>query len=111
MSEKITKYDKLVRNYIPDIIERTGEKIAVTRRLDDDEYKTYLKKKLVEEVEEFLESESLEELVDIQEVIYAIRLAYEFSYFDYFAKAQDKCLARGDFSDKILLMEVREKER
>ena len=110
LDEKIIKYDKLVRNYIPDIIERTGEKIAVVRRLDDDEYKTYLKKKLAEEVEEFLESDSMEELADVHTVICAITKAYGCSNLDFALTVRRKNVARGDFSDKILLVEVRDKE-
>lgn len=66
-------YNKLVRDNIPDIVEQNGE-IANTKILNDDEYSISLREKLLEEVNEFLsnDKDSIEELVDIYEVILAI---------------------------------------
>ena len=44
-------YNKLIRDKIPEIIERSGKK-AVTERLDADAYKKYLDMKLGEELQE-----------------------------------------------------------
>lgn len=105
MSEK--KYDKLVRNKIPEIIEKSG-KVAVTRVLSDEEYRVYLEKKLDEEVAEFHESKSLEELADIIEVVHALA-DYDIDTVDeLYKKWYWKGIERGGFSEKILLMEVRE---
>ena len=103
------KYDKLVRDKIPEIIEKSGKK-AVTRMLDDDEYKLYLEKKLDEEVAEFHESKSLEELADIEEVLKALRKAYGYSFEELAAKRVVKMVERGGFDKKILLLEVCESE-
>lgn len=65
-------YKKLVRDKIPEIIRSKGQK-PVTRILDDKEYVEELVKKLREEVDEFAENHSVEELADIKEVIIAIR--------------------------------------
>ena len=59
---------KLVRDRIPEIINESGRHCSV-RVLDDAEYYIELKRKLVEEVDEFLAETNLEELADILEVI------------------------------------------
>ena len=64
-------YNKLVRDRIPEIIEANGHKCE-TRVLNDDEYLLELKNKLQEEVNEFLESGSVEELADILEVVHSL---------------------------------------
>ena len=73
MEEKV--FNKLVRDRIPEIIEGNGE-IAVTRMLDDTEYKLELEKKLLEECNEVLSAvshdERIEELADVLEVLCAI---------------------------------------
>ena len=103
------KTEKLVRDKIPEIIEKSG-KTAVTRILDDADYKVYLEKKLDEEVAEFHESGSLEELADIQEVIFALCRACGYTPEDLYATRSEKMVYRGGFKKKILLCEVREND-
>ena len=67
----IKKYDKAIRDKIPDIIKKSGNSCNV-KKLPDDEFLPELEKKLREEVEEYLESKSVEELADAIEVIYRI---------------------------------------
>jgi predicted house-cleaning noncanonical NTP pyrophosphatase (MazG superfamily) len=62
---------KLVRDNIPDLIRRAGMPAAV-RVADAGEYRLLLHAKLREEVDEFLASEKLNELVDVLEVILAL---------------------------------------
>lgn len=100
------KYDKLVRDKIPAIIEKDGKK-AITRTLNDDEYKIYLEKKLDEEVAEFHESKSIDELADILEVIYALSEVHE-GISNMLAVWDEKAKNRGGFSKRILLLEVQE---
>lgn len=98
------KFNKLVRDRIPEIIAADGKK-AVTRILDDEEYKIYLEKKLDEEVAEFHESRSIEELADILEVVYALSEVYG-STDDLLDSWDNKVRERGGFRKKILLEEI-----
>ena len=65
------KYNKLVRDKIPDII-RKDNLTPIIHIANEDEYWRKLKEKLKEEVKEFIEDSNEEELSDILEVIYAI---------------------------------------
>jgi len=60
----MVEYNKLVRDNIPDIMLKNGEK-PITRILADSEYITCLEGKLREEVEVYLESRAAIELADI----------------------------------------------
>ncbi|MBI4979968.1 nucleoside triphosphate pyrophosphohydrolase [Candidatus Woesearchaeota archaeon] len=101
------KYDKLVRDSIPEIITRDG-KVAITYVANDEEYFTRLKQKLEEEVKEFQQSGSAEELADVMEVVYALG--------DYLGVPKErledirnkKCEERGGFKGRIVLVEVKE---
>lgn len=64
-------YNKLVRDKIEEIMLGKGLK-PVTRILSEEEYLKELNKKLLEEVNEYLESGEVEELADIEEVTLAI---------------------------------------
>lgn len=102
------EYNKLVRDKIPEIIEKSGKK-AITRTLTDEEFKEYLEKKLDEEVAEFHESKSMEELCDILEVVYALSSAHGV-LFDVILGRAKKEQERGGFTQKILLIGVEEGE-
>lgn len=101
----IIKYDKLVRDKIPEIIEGKGKK-AVVERLEDAAYKYYLDEKLGEELQEYLESDSVEELADIIEVIYAIAKYKRVAIQELEAIRSQKVEARGAFEKRLLLKEV-----
>ena len=97
------EYSKLVRDKIPAIIEGQGE-TPVTRILEDGEYRRCLEQKLDEEVAEYHESGSLEELADILEVVFALAEADGHSKEALMAAYQAKHDARGGFSEKIFLI-------
>ena len=61
-------HNKAIRDRIPEIIEKLGSKCDV-KTLSDEEFLEKLEEKLSEEVTEYQESKSLEELADILEVI------------------------------------------
>lgn len=65
------KMNKLVRDNIPDIIEKTGDKPDFVI-LESADYYNELKKKLAEELNEFNESDDVLELCDLVEVISAV---------------------------------------
>jgi predicted house-cleaning noncanonical NTP pyrophosphatase (MazG superfamily) len=98
-------YNKLVRDKIPEIIQASGEK-PITRILNEKEYITELIKKLKEEVDEFEEKPSIEELADIKEVTIAIREAmgiHAGELEDVHRKKADK---KGRFKNHIFLERV-----
>ena len=99
------RYDKLVRDNIPQIIESTGKK-ATYRILGEIEYKEYLEKKLDEEAAEFHESKSIEELADLLEVVDALCAVYGAGEVQ--KKRIEKRLVYGRFDKRICLVEVEE---
>ncbi len=98
-------YNKLVRDKIPEIILKDNE-LPSTRILDDTEYVQELNKKLLEEVNEYLEAENIEEMVDILEVIRAILEAKGVTYDEIEEKRIKKATKRGAFKEKIYLEKV-----
>jgi len=84
-------YNKLVRDKIPQIIEKSG-KIPVVETLDDETYKKLLDEKLKEELQEYLSSDRVEELADLVEVVYAI-LRYKGIDIDIFENIREKKVA------------------
>ena len=101
----IIRYDKLVRDRIPEIIENSGRR-CVCSILSDDAYLTKLEAKLNEELAEYQESKSLEELADLLEVIRAVAVARGSSFDEVESIRMAKATARGGFERKILLEEV-----
>lgn len=100
-----TEYGKLVRDRIPEIISASG-KTAVTRILNDDEYRDMLDRKLHEELAEYLEAHSFEELCNLTEVIMASAAHLGYSLEDLLSGCAKKRAERGGFDKKILLKKV-----
>lgn len=98
-------YHKLVRDRIPEIIEADG-KTCVTEILPDEQYLEILDAKLTEELSEYQESHSLEELADLLEVLRAVVKARGWTWEELERVRQDKAAKRGGFEKKILLKEV-----
>jgi len=104
---KTKVYNKLVRDRIPEIIEASG-KTCIWVTLSDERYIELLNKKLQEEVTEYLESGTVEELADIGEVMHAI-LDYKGIPLEEFQRVRnEKLQERGGFAKRILLKEVTE---
>ena len=100
-----TKYHKLVRDRIPEIVEKSGKQ-PVYSILSDKEYLAKLDEKLNEELAEYQESKAMEELADLLEVIRAVAVARGSSIEEVEAIRRDKATKRGGFEKKILLTEV-----
>ena len=101
-------YNKLVRDRIPEIIEADG-KTCATEILPDDRHLQALDAKLNEELAEYQESKSLEELADLLEVMQAVVRTRGWTWEQLEQVRQEKADKRGGFEKKILLREVREK--
>lgn len=100
-------YNKLVRDRIPEIIEKTGKSCTV-EILGDGEYLKAIDAKLDEELAEYHKDQSLEELADMLEVIYAAAAARGYSTEELEQLRVKKLEERGGFTDRIFLKEVRE---
>jgi len=99
------KYNKLVRDNIPEIIKKDN-KTPITHIADDKEYWSKLKDKLEEEVDEFLKESTEEELADILEVIYAICDYKKIDKEELEKIRKKKSEKRGSFKKKIILDEM-----
>jgi predicted house-cleaning noncanonical NTP pyrophosphatase (MazG superfamily) len=100
------KYPKLVRDNIPAIVKRDC-KTANTHIAGQDEYVGYLLSKLIEEATELRHAESSdqqkEEMVDVQEVLEALRAALDFSETELAEIKASKFEERGGFDGRIIL--------
>ncbi len=95
-------FNKLVRDKIPEIIEKDG-RTCKTHILTDEEYIVALEEKLNEEVAEYQKDKNLEEMADVLEVLQAICLARGYSLDELEALREKKANSRGGFSKKTFL--------
>ncbi len=98
-------FNKLVRDKIPEIIKSHG-KTPTTRILSEKEYFIALKEKLEEETNEFQESESLEELADVLEVVFALASHLGSDQRKLEEIRLKKQLERGAFEERTFLLEA-----
>ena len=104
MGDKNMKYNKLVRDKIPEYISKKGG-TPITHIADDGEYQQKLKEKLIEEIEEFKKDENIEEFADLLEVIEAIADYKKFDRNEVEKVKEKKAVERGRFKDRIILDE------
>ncbi|MBR3333080.1 MAG: nucleoside triphosphate pyrophosphohydrolase [Clostridia bacterium] len=103
------RYNKLVRDRIPEIIEKTGKTCTVSV-LPEPDYLDTLDAKLNEELAEYQESKSMEELADLLEVIRAVAAARGSSIGEVERIRQEKAAERGGFEKRLLLIEVQSED-
>ncbi|WP_416148875.1 phosphoribosyl-ATP pyrophosphohydrolase [Salipaludibacillus sp. HK11] len=104
-------YYKLVRDRIPEIIEMNGQKLEY-RRINGEEFIIEAKKKLNEEVKEYLEAQqsehAVEELADLVELIYCLAERHGYSKNELEAIRKEKSERRGSFQEGWYLETVGE---
>lgn len=99
------KYNKLVRDRIPEIIKASG-RICVMEILSNEDYLRMVDAKLDEELAEYHKDQNIEELADLMEVIYAAAMARGYTLEQLEQVRAEKAAERGGFEKKILLREV-----
>ena len=95
-------YNKLVRDNIPQIIEKSG-KTCKTRTLGDEEYIAALNAKLREEFDEYVQSGEVVELADLVEVALALACAKGVTQERFEEIRQEKAAKNGAFAQKLFL--------
>ena len=99
------KYNKLVRDRIPDIARADGNN-PITHIAGGDELRARLVDKLYEEVGEFVRNWDIKELADIVEVARKLSEVIGFSPEQLEFERQKKAQEKGDFSRCIVLDEA-----
>ncbi|QCR31193.1 nucleoside triphosphate pyrophosphohydrolase [Lysinibacillus sp. SGAir0095] len=104
-------YKKLVRDKIPDIIENS-ENTCEVATLNQEKFIVELKKKLQEEVTEYLisstDDHAIEELADILEVVHSLAKTHLSTIEEVEKIRQSKFEERGGFERKFLLVSTGE---
>jgi predicted house-cleaning noncanonical NTP pyrophosphatase (MazG superfamily) len=105
------RYNKLVRDRIPEIIKKSGKQ-PIYRTLNDAEMKGALKAKLVEETQELVNAETkeqmLEEIADVTEVLLGIMRVHKITLSEIRNMGASKAVVKGVFSKGYFLEEVQE---
>ncbi len=99
------KYNKVIRDKIPEIIADSGKKYNL-KQLDDVSFLAELEKKLIEEVNEYTESKDIEELADLLEVIYRISELRGVNSDELDEIRKDKAEKRGKFTSNLFLIDA-----
>jgi predicted house-cleaning noncanonical NTP pyrophosphatase (MazG superfamily) len=104
-------YNKLIRDKIPQIIDAEGKTYTV-RTLSDEEYVVELKTKLGEELKEYLsaadDTNAVEELADLLELVHTLTTVHGFSPHELEEIRCKKADKRGGFREKLFLLEVQD---
>ncbi len=99
---------KLVRDKIPEIIEKNDKQKPRTRKLSAREFDRELRKKLVEEASEASKATRLklpEELADIEEIVDTLCRMYNISRSKILGIQKAKRTKRGGFKKRIFLID------
>lgn len=105
--KKTTQYNKLVRDRIPERIEKSGNHAEVTV-LDEKTYREALDNKLQEKLDEYRTQHSLEALADLLEIMGAVVTAQGFTWNDLRQVRQKKQAEYGGFNKQLFLKTVTE---
>ena len=102
---RVQTHNKLVRDRIPEIIEKSG-RICAVELLSDEEYLHMVDAKLDEELAEYHQEQNIEELADLLEVIRAAAVARGYTLEQLEEVRAAKADERGTFADKLFLKDV-----
>ncbi len=103
----MTKFDKAIRDKIPEIIQKDGHSCNI-QTLSDEKFLVEIEKKLSEEVAEYQNDKNPEELADILEVIYRIAQLKGISKEELEKIRIKKLQDRGGFEKKLFLIDTSE---
>lgn len=94
---------KLVRDKIPDIIRSSGQECRYFKVNSRSQHMEFLREKMVEELEEFMENPCEEEAGDMLEVFFTMIKIMGISFEDVQDVSYVKKLERGGFEGGIIL--------
>jgi predicted house-cleaning noncanonical NTP pyrophosphatase (MazG superfamily) len=97
------EYNKLVRDKIPEIIEANHNKCNYHIAENNEVYQKKLYEKFIEEFEEFKKDPSIEEYIDIIEVLEAMAKFHNIDLMPMRQRKRMKRQLRGGFDDRIIL--------
>ena len=100
------KYNKLVRDFIPEIIRQSGNQCEVAI-MSEAEFRQALREKLLEEAQEAAGAspqDLVSELADLQEVIDALLAVYGISREEVLTEQRRKRTERGGFQQRLRLL-------
>ena len=104
----MASYNKLVRDKVPEHIERDGGK-SFTHIAGDFEFHNQLMKKVAEEWNEYRRDKDPKELADLLELIKTIALeVHKLSYADLEGMRNAKEKTHGGFTKRIILEEAQD---
>lgn len=95
---------KLVRDYIPEIIMRSGRQCEYFRVESESQHMAFLKEKMVEELNEFMADPCEEEAADILEVFLSMLKIKGINFEEVEDYAFTKKLERGSFDEGLVLV-------
>ena len=99
------KYNKAIRDKIPEIIQKDGHSCNV-KTLSDEQFLEHLEKKISEEVAEYQNDKNPEELADILEVIYRVAQLRGVSKEELEKIRIKKSKERGGFEKNLFLIDT-----
>ena len=99
------KYNKAIRDKIPEIIQKDGHSCNV-KTLSDEQFLEHLEKKISEEVAEYQNDKNPEELADILEVIYRVAQLRGVSKEELEKIRIEKNSKRGSFDKNLFLIDT-----
>lgn len=99
------KFNKAVRDKIPEIIVKKGKKCEVIT-LSDKEFLVEMERKMSEEINEYLVTKSVIELVDILEVVFRIAELNGIPQTELEKIRRQKVIERGAFAKNYFLIET-----